>query len=351
MRVRRRQQIAAVVPPPPPPPSAVANRSPVEAKKAPKLIQCRPSQFRSDLEKQLAGEYPRDEISGAPTGWECVDKVYKPVKGELTVITGMPGCGKSNFITALAANCMREHGWKIGSCLLEHRAEETVKQVCEKYSGMNWADLKEKPDELQKVKESVKRGLFLVAADFVQPSVDQILARAQVSANKQGMDGLIIDPYNYISQDRAGMMNETEYVSAMLSKLRAFATENKCHIWLIAHPRKRSAWASSQALQLTKNVHKEAYNGPFTQPGALDLYEISGSAHFYNKCDMGLVIERVPDCNRTTVRVLKVRNRDAGVLGSATLCFERNSGCYYEEGLARDELERALCLDLVDKAD
>lgn len=37
------------------------------------------------------------------------------------------------------------------------------------------------------------------------------------------MRGLVIDPYNEISQERKGGMTETEFVSQLMSKLKRFA--------------------------------------------------------------------------------------------------------------------------------
>ena len=46
-----------------------------------------------------------------------------------------------------------------------------------------------------------------------------------------------------------------------------------CHVWFVAHPR---------------TMHN--YEGK--APG---LYDISGSAHFINKCDNGIVVHRTKD--------------------------------------------------------
>ena len=47
---------------------------------------------------------------------------------------------------------------------------------------------------------------------------------------------MVIDPYNYIQLDRSG--TETESISAMLTRVNAFAKANDVHVWFVAHPAK-----------------------------------------------------------------------------------------------------------------
>ena len=68
-------------------------------------------------------------------------------------------------------------------------------------------------------------------------------------------------------------MSETEYVSQMLTKIKRFAQHHDVHVWFVAHPRQLRDWKG--------------------QPPT--MYDISGSAHFINKADNGLVIHRNRD--------------------------------------------------------
>ena len=68
-------------------------------------------------------------------------------------------------------------------------------------------------------------------------------------------------------------MTETEYVSQMLTKIKRFAQHNDVHVWFVAHPRQLQGWRGEPP----------------------NLYDISGSAHFINKADNGIVIHRNRD--------------------------------------------------------
>ncbi len=90
---------------------------------------------------------------------------------------------------------------------------------------------------------------------------------------RYGIRGLVIDPYNELDHQRPVHMNETEYVSQMLTKIKRFAQHNDVHVWFVAHPRQLQGWKGEPP----------------------NLYDISGSAHFINKADNGIVIHRNRD--------------------------------------------------------
>jgi hypothetical protein len=46
----------------------------------------------------------------------------------------------------------------------------------------------------------------------------------------------VVDPYNEIEHWRPPNMNETEYVSQLLGKVKRFAQSHGVHVWTITHP-------------------------------------------------------------------------------------------------------------------
>ena len=61
------------------------------------------------------------------------------------------------------------------------------------------------------------------------------------------------------------------------------------------------------------------------------LYDVSGSAHFRNKADCGLVVWRdVSEGDRPEVQihVQKIRFREVGRIGMVTLWFDKVTGRY-----------------------
>ncbi|KAJ0791441.1 putative DNA helicase [Helianthus annuus] len=105
---------------------------------------------------------------------------------------------------------------------------------------------------------------------------------------------------------------ETEYVSHMLTCIKRFAQHHSCHVWFVAHPRQLQQWTG----------------------GPPNLYDISGSAHFINKCDNGIVIHRNrnPEAGAldlVQVCVRKVRNKVSGTIGDAFLQYDRYVASFF----------------------
>ena len=49
---------------------------------------------------------------GVSTGYGSLDQIYTVAPGQLTVVTGYPSNGKSNFVDQLMVNLARQHHWK-----------------------------------------------------------------------------------------------------------------------------------------------------------------------------------------------------------------------------------------------
>jgi twinkle protein len=109
---------------------------------------------------------------------------------------------------------------------------------------------------------------------------------------RHGIRGLVIDPYNEIEHHRPASVTETEYVSQLLGKVKRFAQSNDVHVWFVSHPAKMPR------------------DGNSLPPPT--LYDISGSANWANKADLGVVVHRDPGA-MTPLRgdIRKFRRRTA----------------------------------------
>jgi twinkle protein len=270
------------------------------------------------------------EDVGMSTGWESLDQLYKVVPGELSVVTGIPNSGKSEWLDALVMNLARQHNWIFALCSLENKVHEHGRKLLEKFVGRPFFQLSQHGSSgqsfrrVQRMQEhELRRGFDWISQRFVLirhdddqlPSIDYVLEVSRVAVMRYGIRGLVIDPYNELDHRRPQQMSETEYVSQMLSKLQRFASLHGVHVWLVAHPRQ---------------LHQ--YKGD--PPG---LYDISGSAHFMNKADAGLVVHRNNQeeeggrSDVVNVYVRKMRNKIAGEQGFVQLRYDRASGKYCDD--------------------
>lgn len=57
------------------------------------------------------------------------------VPGELTIVTGLPNSGKSEWLDALAVNLAQREGWCFAMCSMENSVKEHGRKLIEKYTG------------------------------------------------------------------------------------------------------------------------------------------------------------------------------------------------------------------------
>jgi twinkle protein len=286
------------------------------------------SDFADDIDRYY-GLQLHEELRGVSTGWEALDAVYRVVPGELTIVTGVPNSGKSEWVDALMVNLATNLGWSFALCSMENKVHEHARKLIEKHVGRPFFDAEYANGVRRMSEDDLKKGKAFLESQFVLirheddelPSIDWVLGIARAAVMRYGIRGLLIDPYNELDHRRPSNVSETEYVSQMLTRIKRFAAHNDVHVWFVAHPRQMSNWRGDS-------------------PG---LYDISGSAHFVNKCDNGLVVHR----NRTepsrslevTVKLEKVRNKVAGRIGEAILIYDRANGRYMSSEKVNEKAE------------
>jgi twinkle protein len=267
--------------------------------------------------------YRSGSTKGEWTGWGGLDSLYTVRPGELTVITGVPSSGKSEWLDALVINLMHRAGWRIGVCSPENAPlERHLAKLLEKVVGKPFeAGYRQRMSEADMEAALLwlnDRMHFILERDSL--TVDQILDLARVLVYRRGIQGLVIDPWNELEHLRPNAMTETEYISQALGRMRRFARMHGVHIWLVAHP--------------TKMYRDKDGKYPVPTP-----YDISGSSHFRNKADncitvwrdMGMDGVQADEC---TIYVQKVRFKDVGKIGSIQLRWDRATGRYWDYGVS-----------------
>jgi len=271
-----------------------------------------------DYVDQVQQLYQHGIPQGVSTGWACIDELYRVRPGDVTVVTGAPNSGKSEWLDALAVNLARDHGWRIGVYSPEQgSAAEHIAKLAEKYTGRPFNHGHSTRISTTELDQSVTWiDQHFTWLEPEQPTLGALLAIAEQLVLRRGVRGLIFDPWNEIEHARPAAMTETEYIGSTLSRIRRFARAHAVHVWIVAHPQK-----------LRRDEHSGQY--PVVGP-----YEISGSANWNNKVDCCISIWRERKAGVSTsevdVHVQKVRHKYVGRLGMATLNWNRLSGRYSE---------------------
>jgi twinkle protein len=268
-----------------------------------------------DFADETLALYRGGRKRGISTGWPSLDEFVTIRPGELTVVTGVPGSGKSEFIDALTVNLARAYGWHFAMCSFENPPAEHIAKLAEKHLGAPFWDgptRRMSEADLQRAMDWIADRFYLIRFDDEAPTIGAILEKARAAVMRHGIRGLVIDPYNEIEHRRPANMTETEYVSQLLGRVKRFAQCHGVHVWFVAHPAK---------MQLV--------NGSRPVP---TLYDVSGSANWVNKADIGIVIHREPDKDptRTEIHIRKVRFKSVGRIGTVELRWDRTTGRYVE---------------------
>lgn len=253
-------------------------------------------------------DYPDSgEIKTYPTGWNALNQNLHVMRGEFMVVTGIPGHGKSSWLLNLSMNLAKRHGWKICVGSFEARIRPTLLRDLRGFHGgsINAAD------------EFIEQYYSFIDQkplnDDEDADIEWIVERAADAVVRHGCDMLILDPWNEIEHKRRRDETETEYVSRAIRVLKRFATNYDVMVAVVAHPQKMNVGQHNAVKEPT-------------------LYDISGSANWYNKADHGIVIHRPSlDGNLVNVIIKKVRIKpEMGKEGVVQFEFDVNTRRYMD---------------------
>lgn len=245
------------------------------------------------------GVFRMSEIPAQPEhrayeiGIDNVSDMIKLRPGDLSVFTGIPSHGKTTFVNAIACNMARMYGWDVcfGSFEQNPRGDH-LRFLRTYHAGRPAKDLID--TEIAEADKWIDRHFTFIVPDINTDdlaTITWLIERIREVVTQKGANLIIIDPWNEIDHDRAQGMSLTEYTGHAIKKLKRLAKEYMIHILIVAHPAK-----------MERNK-----DGGYAVP---TLYDISDSAHWANKSDLGVVVSRIDMDDGSTVteiRVLKVR--------------------------------------------
>jgi twinkle protein len=264
----------------------------------------------SDLRKQ----HPPTTMT---TGTRASDEViHLPTEGRLIIVTGYPGDGKTSWMRYVMIKTAINNGrrWAVFSPEMqpwEQFVAGCAEVYCEKpFWPVHGVDSMTDDDIDDAERWLAGRVTMLVCdSEDEAPTPDWILDRARATVLRDGTTDLLVDPWNEIDHQR-GTMTETEYTGRTLQRFRAFGLRHGCNVWISAHPAKPMLAKLGTAKQ---------------PPGP---YDISGSAHWFNKTDLGLTVFS-PTPGVSELRMWKAKYRRFGIRGAvATMNYDAIRGLY-----------------------
>lgn len=218
-------------------------------------------------------------------------------RGDLVVVTGPPGHGKSSFVANLACN-MAWH-WKARTAMasMEQAIVPDLRRVLRSYRS---ECLERDMGEGQKAFADAwidEHFFFLQADEGEDMTLDWLLERFAAAKQRHQASICVIDPWNELSIAAKPVDWTTEqWVSQSLRLIKSFARTHDVVFIVVAHPRKLG----------------RDKNGKIPKPGAWD---IADSAAWANRADAVVVIYR-PDMHDSAITEISVeKSRDWYAIG------------------------------------
>jgi twinkle protein len=263
----------------------------------------------TDLNEEIDNYYNNGLPQGETIGLETFDENLKFHLGYITTITGIPNHGKSEVLDFICASLNIRAGWKFGLFSPENYPLELhFSKFAEKLIGKAFdGNYKMNKMELELAKDYFSKNFF-----FIKPENDfkleDILRMVKSLIRKYGVNAFVIDAWNKLEHNE----DSTHYVSKQLDILATFCERNMVHCFLVAHPTK---------------IMKDKKTGLFEVP---NLYNINGSANFFNKTHNGLTVYRNYDSKKTEIYIQKVKFKHWGQSGTmCSLGWHFINGRYY----------------------
>ncbi|WP_439372948.1 DnaB-like helicase C-terminal domain-containing protein [Bradyrhizobium sp. DASA03120] len=275
--------------------------------------------LRDAKQYPVRGLYRLSEYPNLPTlvpvscGWPIFDGLpgngwLKLFPGEFMVVTGIPSHGKSTWILNLLYQLARLHGWRAAIFSPEMPTVPYLRDKLRKIiSGSDAGD--------PATDAFIERNFVFLDNDPNDEEEDDItlewiVEKARDAVLRDGIRVLVIDPWNEIEHARKRDESTHEYIGRAIRMLKRFARRYEVAVIVLAHP--------------TKDVFERG------KMRTASLYDIDGSAHWNNKPDHGLVIERDPVKPETTVHISKVRFEQTGYRGAIRMRFDPDTQQFHQ---------------------
>lgn len=273
------------------------------------------SVYSNMLNELINGSTPGKKLSAFPEFSEY--QSWRP--GLLTVVTGIPGHGKSSFVDNLIVALAKELDWPIGIWSAEKPRPE--RHMLELYSiYLDKSILSNSYEggrlgfgDIENHKEFFNKHFYLIDTGANDVSVEGLLAKGRELVKRNGIKLLVLDNWVTIEHRVSGSTSKHDYSGQAISKMSLWCKQNECDIILVAHPKKMDK----------DSKESKKYRMP-------DGYDISDSSNFFNLPDNGITVYRDFETNQSVVYKWKNRWREIGQVGKSYFMYNKYTGKFSE---------------------
>jgi twinkle protein len=186
--------------------------------------------------------------------------------------------------------------------------EGHIKRIANKLNEKNCNN-----DDLNNTKDFISEHFHWVKIDLENLTLKGILTAFRELVFQRGINICVIDPWNMLDHSA---QRDYSYIGRLLSEITQFCQQTNVHLLLVAHPRKI-----------------ESIDGIYKKP---TLYDISGSADFFNKTYNGIICYRCIGqksnykSDIVKIYIEKVKRKENGQLGDFEVAPDFYNGGVYK---------------------
>ncbi|MGE0425710.1 MAG: toprim domain-containing protein, partial [Reyranellaceae bacterium] len=170
---------------------------------------------------------PPDVSPALPIGVEGLDEHYRARRGDLVVVTGIPGHGKSSFVNEVCCRLAWRHGWNTCFASFEQMPQLDHRRALRSFhAGIAERDMTE--EQIAAADAWIERRFsFMVAGEDEDVDLAWVLERAAAAVRRFEADILVIDPWNEMDHVRPPDMSLTEYTGFAIKQFKKFARKHR----------------------------------------------------------------------------------------------------------------------------
>lgn len=270
-----------------------------------------------------------DRVQGI--GIPQIDYLFKPKRGEITLLTGIGNYGKTAWQKAQLLMRMVAYGEKVATFSPEDvPAEEYFHDYVEMLLGCECTPYnpnRPSNEVYEAAYDFVSKHIFYISAEMLSPTPQYIKEKFLELIVQEKVDYCCIDPFNQMTNDYKGYGGRTDkYLETLLADFSRFARKNDVYFWIIAHPK------------LMERDRSGNYKCP-------DVFDVNDGAMWSNKMDNILVYHRPfaqtdPNNPLAEFHSKKIKKKSVGRKGFMMLDYVWDRRRFFVEG--KDILQELL---------
>jgi len=273
--------------------------------------------YAEEVMEKASDIYLHGYRAAQPLGVPALDKHFKRVKGDLTIVSGIGNYGKSSFMKWEMIFRIVRFGEKVAIFTPEELpAEQFYHDLVEIYFGKDCTpNNPNRPpyDMYMKVYKMIGEHIFMVYPKSVSPTPEYVKEVFLTLIVKHGVERVVIDPFNQMANDYTkGGGRSDKYLETFLSDCTRFARKNNVYFDIVVHPHKM----------------RKGDDGNYPCP---EVFDLADGAMWNNKADNILIYHRpfaqtAPESPICEFHSKKIRRQKiVGVKGFFEFQLQRNT--------------------------